>query len=141
MEVLIYTSFKEWCLNLYTDIHGSIAVDSCQISLAQKISLYILYEFIHFNLSAGTYSIDDFNAKVKIAILQQREGWEPPPIKDLILVISEDYIFMASNTILIAWYTRQISWKDYVNQANFTLWFIQNISWYITSSKIIVTAL
>ena len=110
-------------------------------ALHKKISLYILYEFIHFNLSAGTYSIDDFNAKVKIAILQQREGWEPPPIKDLILVISEDYIFMASNTILIASYTRQISWKDYVNQANFTLWFIQNISWYITSSKIIVTAL
>ena len=27
-------------------------------------------KFIHFNLSAGTYSIDDFNAKINAAILQ-----------------------------------------------------------------------
>ena len=59
-------------------------------------------KFIHFNLSTGTYSIDDFNAKVKIAILQQRQDWEPPQIKDLRLVIPEDYTFMASNTIFIA---------------------------------------
>ena len=59
-------------------------------------------KFIHFNLSAGTYSIDDFNAKVKIAILQQRQDWEPPQIKDLRLVIPEYYTFMADNTIFIA---------------------------------------
>ena len=59
-------------------------------------------KFIHFNLSASTYSIDDFNAKVKISILQQRQDWEPPQIKDLRLVIPEDYTFMASNTIFIA---------------------------------------
>ena len=35
-------------------------------------------KFIHFNLLVGTYSSDDFNAKVKIAILQQRQGWKPP---------------------------------------------------------------
>ena len=70
-------------------------------ALHKKISLYILYEFIHFNLSAGTYSIDDFNAKVKISILQQRQDWEPPQIKDLRLVIPEDNTFMASNTIFI----------------------------------------
>ena len=58
-------------------------------------------KFIHFNLSGGTYSIDDFNAKVKISILQQRQGWEPPQIKDLWLVIPESYIFMASNAIFI----------------------------------------
>ena len=57
---------------------------------------------IHFNLSAGTYSIDDFNAKIKVAILQQRQDWEPPQIKDLRLVIPKDYTFMASNTIFIA---------------------------------------
>ena len=32
-------------------------------------------KFINFNLLAGTYSIDDFNAKVKVAILQQRQDW------------------------------------------------------------------
>ena len=58
-------------------------------------------KFIHFNLSVGTYLIDDFNAEIKAAILQQRQGWEPPQIKDLRLVIPEDYTFMASNTIFI----------------------------------------
>ena len=57
-------------------------------------------KFIHFNLSGGTYSIDDFNGKMNIAILQQRQHWEPPQVKDLRLVIPENYTFMAPNTIL-----------------------------------------
>ena len=103
---------------LYTEIHGSIAVNSCQIELTQKdiillsnVSI-IVYKagkrtgvennkFIHLNLSVGTYSIDDFNAKIKVAILQKRQDWEPTQIKDLKLVIPEDYTFMASNTILL----------------------------------------
>ena len=40
-----------------------------------------------------------------------------------------------------AWYTQQLSWKDYTNQVNLVPWFIQNIAWYITSSKIFITAL
>ena len=40
-------------------------------------------KLMHFNLSVGTYSIDDFNSKIRVAILQQREDWEPPQIKDL----------------------------------------------------------
>ena len=59
-------------------------------------------KFIHFNLSAGTYSIDDFNTKVKQFVLQWRKDREPPKIKDLKLVIPEDYTFMASNHIFIA---------------------------------------
>ena len=35
MKVLTYTSYKEDC-ELYTEIHGSIAVNSSQIELAQK---------------------------------------------------------------------------------------------------------
>ena len=35
MKVLTYTSYKEHC-DLYTEIHGSIAVNSCQIELAQE---------------------------------------------------------------------------------------------------------
>ena len=58
-------------------------------------------KFIHFNLSAGTYSIDDFNAKIKVAILQQRQDWEPPQIKDLQLVMPENYTFIASNIFFI----------------------------------------
>ena len=59
-------------------------------------------EFIKFTLSEDTYSIDDFNAKIKISVLQQRQGWEPPQIKDLNLVILKDYLFMADNTIFYA---------------------------------------
>ena len=57
-------------------------------------------KFIHFNLSVGTYSIDDFNAKIKVAILQQRQDWEPPQIRDLKLAIPADYTFIASNIAL-----------------------------------------
>ena len=35
MKVLTYTSYKEYC-DLCNEIHGSIAVNSCQIELAQK---------------------------------------------------------------------------------------------------------
>ena len=35
MKALTYTLYKEHC-DLYTEIHGSIAVNSCQIKLAQK---------------------------------------------------------------------------------------------------------
>ena len=110
MKVLTYTSYKKHC-DLYTEIHGSIAVDSCQIEPPQKdvillseVSIVVYKtgkrtgventKFISFNLSAGTYSIDDFNAKIKLAILGQY--WEPPKTKDL------SYTFMASNTIFIA---------------------------------------
>ena len=110
MKVLTHASYKEHC-NLYTEIHGSIAVNRCQIELAQKIFYYQVSlkrtgventKFISFNLLAGTYSTNDFNAKIKVAIVQQRQDWEPPQIKDLRLVIPEDYTFMASNTIFIA---------------------------------------
>ena len=118
MKVLTYTSYKKHC-DLYTEIHGSIAVDSCQIEPPQKdvillseVSIVVYKtgkrtgventKFISFNLSAGTYSIDDFNAKIKVAILQQRQDWEPPQIKDLRLVIPKDYTFVADNTIFIS---------------------------------------
>ena len=39
---------------------------------------------------------------MKISILKQKQGWEPLQIKDLRLVILEDYTFMVSNTIFIA---------------------------------------
>ena len=123
MKVLTYTSYKEHC-DLYTEIHGSIAVNSCQIELTQKdiillseVSIVIYKagkrtgvendKFLHFNLSAGTYSIDDFNVKIKVTILQQRQDWEPPQIKNLSLSITEDYIFIASNNIFyLTWHIK-----------------------------------
>ena len=89
MKVLTYTLYKEHC-QLYTEIHGSIAVNSCQIELAQKdiillsnVSIIVYRtgkhtdvensKFIHFNLSVGTYSIDNFNAKIKVTVLQKRQ--------------------------------------------------------------------
>ena len=118
MKVLTYTSYKEHCY-LDTEIYGSIAVNSCQIELPQKDIIFlsnvsiIVYKagkrtgventkFISFNLSACTYSIDDFNAKIRVEILQKKKDWEPPQIKDFRLAIPEDYTFMASNAIFIA---------------------------------------
>ena len=76
-------------------------------------------KFIIFNLSAGTYSIDDFNTKIRAAVLQQREDWELPQIKDLKLVIPEHYTFMACNTIFIALgiFDKHLE-KDYAEQVN-----------------------
>ena len=86
MKVLTYTSYKEH-YDLFTENHGSTAFSSCQIEPPQKYiilltDVFIVIckvgkrtgvendEFIHFNLSAGTCFIDDFNAKIKVAILQ-----------------------------------------------------------------------
>ena len=103
MRVLTYTSYNEHN-DLYTKIQGSIAVTGCQVGLAQKDIILlskaslIVYkagkqivvtntEFIKFTLLEGTSSIDDFNAKIKVSILQQRQGWEAPQVKDLKLII------------------------------------------------------
>ena len=115
---MTYTSYKEHC-DLYTEIHASIAVHGCQIRLAQKdiillSSISVIFykagartgaennRFIKFSISAGTHSIDDFNTKIKAAILQERQDWVPPQTKDLRLVIPEHYKFMASNILFIA---------------------------------------
>ena len=93
MLLLTYKRYGEHC-ELYTEIHGSIAINSCKIELAQKYVI-LLSEFsivickaskrtgventtfIHFNLSAGIYSIDDFNTKIKEFVLQQSQDCEP----------------------------------------------------------------
>ena len=99
MKALTYTLYKKH-RELYTEIHGSIAANSCQIDLNEKDIILlsnvpiVVYKagkptavennkFIHFNLSAGTCLIDYFNAKIEVAILQKRQDWKPPQIKDL----------------------------------------------------------
>ena len=52
---------------------------------------------IESTLTTGTYSIDDFNGKVKAPVIQQRQDWEAPQTKK-----SKNYIFMVSNRFFIA---------------------------------------
>ena len=61
-----------------------------------------LDKYIPFTPSAGNYSIDDFNAKAKVAVLQQRQNWEVRKIRDLRLVMQENYTFIACNSFSIA---------------------------------------
>ena len=84
MKVFTYTSYKEH-YDLYTEIHGSIFVNTCQIEppqnyiiLLSEVSIVIYKagkhtsventKFIHFHLPAGTYSIDHLNAKITVLI-------------------------------------------------------------------------
>ena len=91
MRVLTYTSYREHC-DLYTEIHGSIAISNCHMGLFKKDKILLegnklfkhsyskasssgvfnLDDYIQFTLSSGTYSIDDFNKKIKAAVLQQK---------------------------------------------------------------------
>ena len=93
MKVLTYTLYKEHC-ELYTEIHGSIAINNCRIGLFKKdkillkdnklfkysyskassLGVFNLDDYIQFTLSPGTYSIDDFNKKIKAAVLQQKQN-------------------------------------------------------------------
>ena len=54
-------------------------------ALTSKIDIQnLLYQQI-------TYCIDDFDTKIKAAVLQQKQYWEAPQIKELKLVIPERY--------------------------------------------------
>ena len=82
MKVLTYTSYKEHC-DLYTEIHGSITVNSCQTELRQKDIILL--------------------SSVSIRLVnEQRQDWEPRQIKDLRLMIPKGYTSMVFNTIFIA---------------------------------------
>ena len=88
-----------------SDLHKNIILPSNVSIIVYRTGKRTRVEnkkIIHFNLSGGTYSIDDLNATIKVAILQKRQDWEPPQVQDLKLVIPEHYTFMASNTVFIA---------------------------------------
>ena len=86
MKALTYTSYKKHC-ELYTEVHGLIVVNDCQIGLFKKDKILLeddilmkysksspsgtlgLDDYIQFTSSSGTYSIDDFNEKLKVAVL------------------------------------------------------------------------
>ena len=116
MKELTYTSYKEHC-GLYTEIHGSIAINNCQIELFKKDKILLegnklfkylnlkasssgifnLDDYIQFTLSSSTYLIDDFNKKIKAAVLQPKQNWDVPHIKNLKLAVPENYAFTAVN--------------------------------------------
>ena len=102
MKVLTYTSCKKHC-DLYTEIHGSIAVNSYQIGLFKKDKILLednklfkysyskvsssgvfnLDDYIQFTLSSGIYSIDDFNQKNQGSSLETKTKLGPAPYKKL----------------------------------------------------------
>ena len=114
---MTYTSYKEQ-FKLYAENHGLTIVNSCQIELARKDiiliseAVVVLYgiglrtvikdRHIKCTLSKGTHFIDDFNAKIKAAVLQQKQNWSALQIKKLQLVMPEHNTFMASNSFFIA---------------------------------------
>ena len=59
MKVLTYTSNKKH-YDLYTEIHGWVAVNSCQIELAQKDIILLSNPFIK-TYKAGTAFKQKFN--------------------------------------------------------------------------------
>ena len=159
MKVLTYTSYKEHS-DLYTKTHGSIAINDCRKGLFKKDKILLednklfkssyskassseifnLDDYIQFTLSSGTYLIDDFNGKVKAAVLQQKQNWNPPHIKILKLVMPENYTFTADNNFFIALGMPEKILKNInIKYSLVFFWLIQNAACYNASSKIIVT--
>ena len=101
MAQLLLTTVR---LNLHKKAQKSIFLLSNASIIVYKAGKRTSVEnnkFINFNL-LGTYSIHDFNAKIRAAIFQKRQDWEHPQIHNLKLVIPEHYTLMVDNTIFIA---------------------------------------
>ena len=62
MKVLTYTSYKEHC-ELCTEIHGSIAVNICQIELARK-DIILLSNMVVIFYRAGSRTEDGWVHKI-----------------------------------------------------------------------------
>ena len=105
MKVLTYTSSYKEHYELYTEIHGSTAVNGCQIGLfkTDKILLEdnILMKYSNSSPS-GTFGLNDFNAKFKAAVLRQKQLWNMRQIKNLKLAVPENYAFTFDNNFFIA---------------------------------------
>lgn len=105
---------------LCTEIDSLIAVNSSQIGLEKKKvtillsnTALILYKagsrtdadvvdrHIKLILSTCTCSFDNFNTKIKAAVLKERQDWKLPQIKDLNLVMPDHYIFTTPNNFFI----------------------------------------
>ena len=121
MKVLTYISYEEH-YDLFSKIHSSIAVNSCQIELFKKDRILLednklfkysnskasssgvfkLDDYIEFNLSSRAYSIGDFSGKIRAALLQQKQNRNAPQIKNVRLVVPENFVFIADNIFFTA---------------------------------------
>ena len=70
MKVLTYTSYKEHC-DLYTEIHGSIAVNSCQIELTQKDIILLSKAAIIFYRTSKRNGVENHKFIIQLTILMQ----------------------------------------------------------------------
>ena len=103
---------------LCTEIDSLIAVNSSQIGLEKKKvtillsnTALILYKagsrtdvvdrHIKLILSTYTCSFDNFNTKIKAAVLKERQDWKLPQTKDLNLVMPDHYTFTTPNNFFI----------------------------------------
>ena len=83
MKVLTYTLYKEHC-ELYTEIYGSTAVNSCQIELAQKdIILLSNASIIVYKTGKRTawktinlYILTSQRALIQLTILMRKLRWK-----------------------------------------------------------------
>ena len=57
----------------------------------------------HIKLILSTYtcSFDNFNTKIKAAVLKERQDWKLPQTKDLNLVMPDHYTFTTPNNFFI----------------------------------------
>ena len=85
MRVLTYASYREH-FKLYPEIQDSVPVNKT-IILLSNIDVILCRAVrrtgvkdihIKFTLPAGTHSIDNFSARVKVAVLQKKQDWEVP---------------------------------------------------------------
>ena len=74
MKVLAYTFYKEHC-DLYTEIHGLIAVNSCQIGLAQKDIILLSSISVRFCKAGARTTVENLasqRALIQLIILTQK---------------------------------------------------------------------
>ena len=111
-------------------------------SKSSPSGIFSVDDYIQFTLPSATYSIDDFNAKIKAAVLLQKQNWNALQIKNVKLVVPENYAFTANNNFFIALGVPEKSLKKInIKYSLIFFWLIQNITCYNASPKIIITTL
>ena len=82
---MTYASYREH-FKVYPEIQDLLSVEKKTIFLS-KIDFILCRavrrtdvkgRHIKFTLAAGTHSIGNFNARVKVAVLQEKQDWEVP---------------------------------------------------------------
>lgn len=101
--------------------------ENVQINYSKSVSdTFSLNNYIQFTFPHGTYSIDDFNTKIKEAVLQEKQGWKSPQIKNVKLIIQKSYTYTACNNFV---HVVPDKYLEKINvQKSFLFWLVWNIS-------------